>query len=79
MDFIEPTEKKKKETQSTTSTLPPPASHSGSHLSFPKEINTDKNFTLNNKQLYMSLRSKGDKVQIHQVNFDMTMLSVLLN
>lgn len=41
--------KKHKETQNTTSPFPPPASHSGSHLSFPKEINADKTLTLNNK------------------------------
>lgn len=33
--------KNQNETQNTTSPFPPPASHIGSHLSFPKEINTD--------------------------------------
>lgn len=80
LDFIEPTEKNHKETQNTTSSFPPPASHTGSHLSFPKEINTAKILNLNDEQLYMSLRSKQDSsTQIHQVNFDMTVLSVLLN
>lgn len=66
VDFIEPTESSK-ETQSTTCCFPPLASHTGSHLSVTKEISKNKNPTLISKQLYMSLRSKWDSVEIHRV------------
>lgn len=66
VDFIEPTESSK-ETQSTTCCFPPLASHTGSHLSVTKEISKNKNPTLISEQLYMSLRSKWDSVEIHRV------------
>lgn len=65
VDFTEPPESSK-ETQSTTWCFPPLASHTGSHLSVPKEISRNKNPTLINE--YMSLRSKWDSsIQIHEV------------